>query len=80
MTRVTIDRDMSAKLNGVYDSVELCDESGRTLGYFQPAALSPAQTRRLMAECPFSDEELKRRREVRTGRPLADILEDLRKA
>jgi hypothetical protein len=77
MTRVTVDSDTSAKLSSFFVPVELCDDSGRTLGYFQPV-LPPAESRRLLAECPFSEAELRRRQQVRTGRPLAEILEDLR--
>lgn len=76
MTRLTINSDLSAKLGSYLSPVELCDESGRTLGTFQPA-LSPEEVKRILAERPYSEEELKRRRESRTGRPLADILRDL---
>ena len=76
MTRVTINSDLSAKLSSYLSPVELCDESGRKVGTFQPA-LSPEELKRILAERPYSEEELKRRRQVRTGRPLADILKDL---
>jgi|HubBroStandDraft_6_1064221.scaffolds.fasta_scaffold1846873_2 hypothetical protein len=36
MTRVTVDSDTSAKLSAFFVPVELYDDSGRILGYFQP--------------------------------------------
>jgi hypothetical protein len=58
------------------DEVELRDPSGRVLGVFipqGPGALPPG------VRSPFTDEELAaRRKQPRTGRPLADILRDLR--
>ncbi len=77
MTRVTVDSDTSAKLSEFFTPVELCDYSGRVLGYFQPV-LPAAETAQILAECPLSEAELRRRQQVRVGRPLADILEDLR--
>lgn len=57
------------------DRVELQDASGRLLGVFIPDGLGrlpPGVT------SPFSDEEMAdRRKEPKTGRPLADIIRDL---
>ena len=78
MTRVTVDADVSAKLGGFSGPVELCDRSGRVLGYYQPV-LSPSETRRILAECPYSGDELHRLQQVRTGRPLLEILQELRR-
>ncbi len=78
MTRVTVDSTTSAQLSGYVGSVELCDDAGHTLGYFQPV-LPAAQAERILAECPLSETELRRRRQVRTGRPLTEILGDLRR-
>jgi hypothetical protein len=76
MTRVTLDSETSTKLGSSSGPVELCDGSGRLLGYFQPV-LSQSENEQLLAECPFTEEELQRRRGVRTGRPLAEILAGL---
>ena len=70
MTKVTIDAETQAKLNGLNDFLEVCDESGRTLGYFFP----PGTLKYLS---PFSDEEIEELRKQRTGRPLKEILKDL---
>ena len=75
MTRLIIDPETLAKLHNLEGLVEVCDESGKTLGYFHPVvrANGVGQT----VHSPFSDEELERRRQQRTGRPLAEILERL---
>ena len=39
MTKVTIDESLRSKLNGMDDQVELCDESGQTMGPFFPDAV-----------------------------------------
>ena len=78
MTRVTIDATTMAKLYGLNDLLELCDETGKTLGYFQPI-VSPPRGPDGKIISPISDEELERRSEHRTGRPLKDILNDLQK-
>ena len=77
MTRLNIDSDLMARLGGLGDLVEFCDESGRTLGYFHPVP-GPATDEGKDLDCPFSREELERRRGQRSGRPLKDILKDLR--
>ncbi len=78
MTQVILDATTSAKLSSLQSPVVLCDETGRTLGYFQPT-VPLSEMQRLIAQCPFSEDELSRRQQVRTGRPLADIVEDLKK-
>jgi hypothetical protein len=56
------------------DRVELKDPSGRVLGVFTPDGLGRLPPG---VKSPFSDEEMERRQEPKTGRPLADILRDL---
>jgi hypothetical protein len=79
VTRLIVDAATLARLQNLQDLSELCDESGRVLGYFHPAlssgAAAPAERR-----SPFTDEELQHRRQQRTGRPLSEILERLGKA
>lgn len=79
MTKVTVDAATRAKLNNLNELLELCDERGRTLGYFHPAVhlSSPEQAKALS---PFSDEEIEELRKQRTGRPLSEILKDLNKS
>jgi hypothetical protein len=76
MTRVILDQATLAKLNGLKQPVELCDESGRTLGYFSPAVDRSLYDR---VQVPISEEELQRRERELGGRTLAEILADLEK-
>ncbi len=39
MGKLTLDAELRAKLNGLNEPLEVCDESGRTLGHFLPANL-----------------------------------------
>lgn len=70
MTKITIDQETRAKLSGLREHVELCDETGNTIGYFLPTGV-------LKHLSPLPDEEIERRREKRSGRPLRDILREL---
>jgi hypothetical protein len=74
MTRVTLDSETVSKLHDLQEHLELCDQSGRLLGYFVPTEdkVKYAQT-----EGQVSDAELNRREAEESGRPLADILRDL---
>jgi hypothetical protein len=77
MTKVVVDAAFGEKLTGLTGAVELCDESGRTLGYFQPVLSEGLSAKGIRS--PISDEEIERRSQQRSGRPLADILADLEK-
>ena len=74
MVRLTIDTDTQTKLRDLKERLQLCDETGRVLGYFQPVVDSSLYER---VESPTSTEELLRRSQEEGGRPLADILADL---
>ena len=76
MSRVTLDAQLRSKLNGLNDQVEICDESGKTLGRFLPESLY----RELLvawSKADLPDEELQRRRQEPRGHTLAEILERL---
>lgn len=77
MSKIVIDAETRAKLNGLRDRVELYDESGNLVG-----VCLPAEEYRQMAGGPggfFTDEEIaEAMRQPLEGRPLADILRDLR--
>jgi hypothetical protein len=70
MTCVTFEAGVIARLETLSELVEIRDESGRTIGYFHPVAGRKVSS-------PFSREEIEQRRQQRTGRPLAEVLEDL---
>ena len=76
MTRLTIDSEMRAKLGDCRELVEVCDESGRVVGFFHPTVLANVGAAQHPSS-PISDEEIETARNQRTGRPLADILADL---
>ncbi len=75
MTRMIADADLKTKLANLDDVLEVCDEAGKTLGYFHPADKGAAVPDR--PRSPFSDEELRRRQQQRQGRPLSEILKGL---
>jgi hypothetical protein len=74
MTRIVLDPQMRAKLNGLREPVEFCDEEDHVLGHY-----SPVGDRALYVEVPFTDEELDRFEQEPGGRSLAEILADLEK-
>ena len=77
MTKLVVDAAMQAKLNNLNGLLEVCDEAGRTLGYFHPL-LKPGSSGGHKIQSPFTEEKLERRRQQRTGRPLPEILEEFK--
>jgi len=75
--KVLIDEEVSGRLGAVREAVELRDAHGRTYGYFHPIP-RPVVVNDDSLHSPFSEEELARRRAQPGGRPLAEILQDLR--
>lgn len=61
MTRIVLDSGTVAKLQPLSEPVELCDESGRVLGESRPGLETSSRLPEGF-DCPFSDEELERRR------------------
>jgi hypothetical protein len=72
MTRLIVDASVLARFGEVASVVELCEESGQVVGYFSPIQRDGETTR-----SPFTDEEIQRRRQQKTGRPWAEALRDL---
>jgi hypothetical protein len=79
MSRLTLDADLRAKLNGLNEQVELCDESGTIVGHFLP---DDVYWKLVLAadRCPYTLEELERRRHETGGRTLAEIWKSLGQA
>jgi hypothetical protein len=76
MSKVIVDDELRAKLNGSVAGIELCDTSGQALGFI----ISPDEYRKLLyarARERHSDAEIELLREQKCGRPLNDILRDL---
>jgi hypothetical protein len=72
MSRITLDPQLRSKLNGLDEQMEVCDESGKTVGRFLPEPLY----RELLlawAEADLPEEELQRRRKEPDGRTLPEI-------
>ena len=74
MEHFVLDQSTAEALQKLRDQVELRSVSGEVLGHFVPA-FDPAEWE---IETPFTEEELQEASQQRTGRPLADILRDLR--
>jgi len=78
MGKVILDAATRAKLNGLTEQVELYDEAGNLVGYYLPPKMYAAMM--IPVEGPFTEEELNAPIDPNDpGRPLADILADLRK-
>jgi hypothetical protein len=79
MTKVILDESLKAKLNGLNEHLELCDEAGQTVGHF----LTDEEYRELLlewADSQITPEELERRRREPRGRTLAEIWQRLGQA
>lgn len=74
MSKVVLDDDLRAKLNGLNEEVEVCDAAGRTLGRFLPEQ----EYWRLMydlAKAEFSDDaELEEARRESGGMTTAEAV------
>jgi len=76
MTKVTLDNDLRSKLNGLNVPLELCDESGQTVGHFLPED----QYRQLLyawLNTQVTDDELDRASAEPGGHTLDDLWQTL---
>ena len=76
MSKVIVDDELRAKLNGLNEDVELCDSSGQPIGY----VVSPADYERLIYALHKDDisiEELRRLSQQKGGRTLTEIWQSL---
>jgi hypothetical protein len=76
MMRLSVDAEFQAQLTQAGGPLEICDQSGRTIGFFQPTPL-PGTLKELS---PFSDAQIEQRSKQCSGRPLSEILSDLENA
>jgi len=78
MSRVTLDLELRARLNGLNEPLEICDESGRTLGHFLPEQSYQSLLYQVAeAQCPYSADELRDMRQESGARPLAELWRSL---
>ena len=76
MNKIVVGKTLKSKLQNLDSRLELCDEGGKTLGFFVPAAEREGLLC-VWARGEFSDEELQCARDQVGGLPLADALVDL---
>lgn len=74
MAIIVSDPALVAKFSGASDAVEVRDPEGNVLGTFAPPIGKPPPD----YVPPIPAEELNRRKALRTGKPLSEILKNLR--
>ena len=80
MGKVILDAATRARLKDMNEQFELYDDQGNLLGYFIPADTGLDSLPSHAGPDPFSDAEIEEaRKDTDPGRPLADILADLRR-
>ncbi len=77
MVKVLADAKLSQKLRETKERVQIIDETGGTLGFFDPTPIAPPGV--AAARSPCTREELEELRKEKGGRSLAEILRDLEK-
>ena len=79
MTRVIADESLKAKLKNFSESLEICDESGKVIGHFEPV-LDAKKLREIYdrAKTQFIEEELEEARRRPVWYTTAEVLERLR--
>jgi hypothetical protein len=77
MTRIILDQTSLNRLRAANDVVQVCDETGAVVGTFVPVIDDVSAV--LSEEPLLSIAELKRRSAEPGGRPLSDILADLKR-
>jgi hypothetical protein len=76
MQHITVESALGQKLGALPGQTVLCDEQGRVLGFFSPTPDRPSLGE-LQLEPPLSIAEVEALRNVRTGKPLEEILDRL---
>jgi hypothetical protein len=78
MSKITLDPELRAKLNGLNQPLELCDVDGHTLGHFLPAdAYRKLLYAAVEAACPHNLAERERRRNETGGSSLGEFWKTL---
>jgi myo-inositol catabolism protein IolC len=76
MSKVIVDETLWSRLNGLTDGIEFCDETGKTLGYFVPAAKYEEMVFAWL-NAQITDEELIQASQETGGSTLAEIWQRL---
>jgi hypothetical protein len=77
MIKITVDDSLRTRLSDFEKRIELCDETGRTVGFFVPAS----EEQRLLyawAKDQFTDEEIEAARREPGGLSIEEVLAGLR--
>jgi len=77
MSKITLDPELRARLNGLNHQVTVVDEAGQAVGLFLPMDDYKALLRNM--PIPFSEEEIARRRQETGGCSLQEIWQRLEK-
>jgi hypothetical protein len=77
MTQLVVDAETWTKLSNPRELLEICDQAGRTLGYYQPAVRVGSIDENGKICSPFTEEEIEQRRRPMGDRPLKDFWKDL---
>jgi hypothetical protein len=75
--RVALDATLRAQLLQFRGQVELCDETGQTVGFFVPARQSDQCAAYAWLRTQVSDDELEKARQEPGGISTADLLQRL---
>ena len=76
VNKVLVEPSVRAKLHNLDSRLELCDQSGNTLGFFVPVS----EQQRLLYACAqseFTDEEIEHAKAELGGLNIAEVLADL---
>ena len=76
MQKLVLDSALGHQLAQAADGLELCDQSGHTIGYFIPAD-EPTPEEIACFESQVTDEELQRARAEPDGPTTAEVLQRL---
>lgn len=76
MTKMLLDSSLRDKLNSFHEEVELCDETGKTVGHFLPAATYRDLLMGL-SESVFDPQDVALGRTQKGGKTLLEIWQQL---
>jgi len=65
MSAIVLDAELRAKLNGMHEKIDVCDEAGKIVGHFLPSE----EYRLLLknVQVPFTEEEIRQFRQSGPG-------------
>ena len=74
MHRITLDAELRAKLNGLNDVVEICDDNGKVVGRYLPEEEYVGLLYKIARLQPVDEEELRRAQEEPGGMTTTEAL------